>query len=307
MKHYYLKLILALFGIGFALVPATAQQEAQYTNYMFNTLGYNPAYAGTRDAVSALLMYRNQWTNNIDGAPEDFVFNIHTPLGNKVGVGLAGEYDRIGVHDITTAMAMYTYRFYVGNNAKLSVGLQGGVKHLRSNYSEVNNGDIADPVFAIDQSRILPNFGVGLHFYTNLFYVSFSIPHMLENDWSEVSSLAKQDRHYYLAGGLVLPVAEGLKIKPQVLLKTVPSEAPITADVNLNLLIRETLWIGGTYRFNDAFALLGVLQATNNLRIGYSYDFTTSALNNFTNGSHEVFLGLDFATNKNRIVTPRYF
>lgn len=294
-------------ALCFSAITANAQQDAHYTQFMFNTLGYNPAYAGTREAVSALLLYRNQWVSKVDGAPQDFVFNIHAPLRDKYGIGLSAEYDQIGVHDITTINAMYAYRFYVGPKAKLSVSLQGGVQHRRSNFTEVETSEGPDPTFAQNSSKVLPNFGLGLYFYTRIYYISFSIPHLLNNKVSEVSKLALQDRHYYLGGGLILPVAEGLKIKPAILLKSIPSKAPLIADLNINLLIKEALWIGGSYRTNDSFDLLAAVQVNKNLRIGYAYDFTLSRLSDFSAGSHEVMLGIDFGFGNDRIITPRYF
>lgn len=303
--------LLVILGFIALMMPnnANAQQDAQYTHFMFNTLGYNPAYAGTRESVSALLLYRNQWAGNIEGAPEDFVFNVHMPIKEKIGIGLSTEFDRIGVHEIATVNAMYSYRFLLGNKAKMSLALQGGVSQYRSDFTQINSGidGAGDATFADIENKINPNFGFGLYFYTRNYYLSFSVPHLLNNDLGSVTGLAYQDRHYILGGGLILPVAKDLKLKPSVLLKSIPSKAPLIADINLNLLIRETLWIGGTYRTNDAFNLLAAVQVNRNLRVGYAYDFTLTKLSEFNAGSHEVFLGIDFGFGNERIVTPRYF
>lgn len=302
--------LLVILGTIALLLPnaANAQQDAQYTHFMFNTLGYNPAYAGTRESVSALLLYRNQWAGNIEGAPEDFVFNVHMPIREKVGLGLSAEFDRVGVHDIATITAMYAYRFLLGNKAKMSLAIQGGISQFRSDFTQINTGvDGGDNVFGEVENKINPNVGFGLYFYTKNYYISFSVPHLINNDLGTVTKLANQDRHYILGGGLIIPIAKDLKLKPSVLFKSIPSKAPLIADINLNLLIRETLWVGGTYRTNDAFNLLAALQVNRNLRVGYAYDFTTTKLADFNAGSHEVFIGIDFGFGNERVVTPRYF
>ncbi len=309
MKKLINFLLVILGMIALAMPNAlNAQQDAQYTHFMFNTLGYNPAYAGTREAVSALLLYRNQWAGKIEGAPEDFVFNVHMPVREKVGLGLSAEFDRVGVHDIATINLMYAYRFLLGNKAKMSVALQGGVSQYRSDFTEIDSGvDGGDPTFNDIENKLNPNFGFGLYFYTRNYYLSFSVPHLINNDLGSITKLANQDRHYILGGGLIIPVANDLKLKPSVLLKSIPSKAPLIADINLNLLIRETLWVGGTYRTNDAFNLLAALQVNRNLRVGYAYDFTLTKLADFNAGSHEVFIGIDFGFGNERVVTPRYF
>lgn len=282
-----------------------AQQDAQYTEYMFNSLAYNPAYAGSREAVSANAIYRNQWWD-FEGAPKTVSFSIHAPFRDKYGIGLATVHDRIGVHQFTGAMGSFSYHFYVSKTAKLSVALQGGLLYHQSDFGSLNTQG-TDPVFATEGKQVLPNFGVGIYFYSQNYYIGLSAPHLLDNELTTVSRLARQYRHYYLAAGYVFPISESLKLKPSVLLKAVPASAPLEADINLNLFIQDFVWVGATYRTNASTNLLIGTQLTKNITLAYSYDLVLTDIRNHTNGSHEIMLGFDWSLSNQRIVSPRYF
>ena len=292
-----------------------AQQEARYTQYMFNKLVLNPAYAGSTEALSLTGVFRKQWVS-IDGAPQSASFSAHAPIGQKIGLGGFIEYDQIGVHKGGTLNLSYAYKFII-NESRLAVGVQGGLRYLKSNWTELEGNSFIDPsleptLFANNESRIMPNFGVGLYFYNpNKFYVGASIPHLINNDLG-VTKIAHQYRHYYFMAGGVIPAGSALKVKPSVLLKVVPKNAPMQLDANLMFLIKNTLWLGSSFRFDQGFSpesidFIAAVQLNNGLKVGYAYDYTLSKLNEFTSGSHEIMVGYDFKQEGIRIRTPRYF
>lgn len=300
-----------------------AQQDARYTQYMFNKLAINPAYAGSTNGISATAIYRTQWVN-IDGAPQTMGLSAHSPLGaaKKIGIGGSLEYDKIGVHDKISAFATYSYSFPV-RGAKFALGVQGGITHLSSNYTSVGSGvpdptlfNPNDPLFQQNESRLLPNFGVGIYYYNpSKFYVGASIPHLLSNNLrtSEGPNIVKSshlERHYYLMAGAVF--GHAFKIKPSVLIKMVPNKAPIQFDANLMFLIKNMVWIGSSFRTDEGLNpesvdFIVAFQLPKGMKIGYAYDYTLSPLSNYTTGSHEVVVSYDFVGKVERIKTPRYF
>ncbi len=319
MQEYLYKtkycIAIALFFL--VLMDVNAQQEAKYTEYMFNTLTYNPAYAGTRDAVSGTAIYRHQWAN-FEGAPRTVSLSVHGPLNlrfkpvflqEKVGIGLDVQYDSWGVHDWTNIKGNYSYKFYVSPRSKVSIGLSSSLLVQQSNYASVETmTEATDEVFSENVSRVLPNFGLGIFFYSNMYYIGASVPHLLTNDLSALSDEARQFRHYYLAGGLVIPLSDILKLKPAVLVKSVGSFAPTQADISLNLFINDAVWAGIAYRTKDSFDLLLGLQINQGLRLGYAFDLITTDIQNHTDlHTHEFMLGYDFNLRREKIITPRYF
>ncbi len=317
-----MKKILLVFAVLIALsFSANAQQDARYTQYMFNKLAFNPGYAGTADGLSLSGLYRIQWVN-IDGAPTSFTLSGHTPLGaaKKIGVGAFLEHDQIGVHKETSIFLSYSYKFAIGDRSKLSVGVNGGAAFLNSDFQSImaNGGNewidlTVDGAFMENVNKVLPNFGVGLYYYTpNKYYVGLSAPFLLENSLGGPRKVAKQARHYYLTGGFVMPLGDNLKLKPSMLVKMVPNRAPIQFDANVMFLIKDALWLGTSFRIDDqinseSLDFIAAFQMKNGMRIGYAYDLTLSDLSSYTSGSHEIMLGYDFLGKDKRIVTPRYF
>lgn len=302
MKKYYL-----LCCIGFfCLQDLFAQQDAQYTQYMFNTLVINPAYAGSRDAVSVLGIYRNQWTD-FNGSPTSFAASVHSPVGEKLGLGLFLEADKIGVHQRLSAYTAYAYKIALGSGI-LSLGLQAGVLQYSSDWSELPEVlDPDDPNFVSDNSKLLPNFGLGVYYYSEQFFVGVSVPHLLEGNIDEVSELAVQDRHYWLTGGVAIPLNETLKLQPSLLVRAVPSVAPINMDVNVSLIINDIFRVGAGYRSSQAVLFMLEYQQ-DKLRVGYSYDLGLSSLADYHSGTHEIMVGLDLPTNKlQKVQSPRFF
>jgi type IX secretion system PorP/SprF family membrane protein len=313
-----LKLIQRALLLGFVvstLITGTsqAQFEPQFTQYMFNEMFINPAYAGSRKQVSATTSYRNQWVG-LEGAPKTQTLSIHGPLMNrKLGVGLSVMNETIGVTHQFSVYASYAFRFQVGSNGAFALGLQGGIINHQEDLTKVITVEEGDNQFLLNTPHvILPNVGYGMYYNTDRFYAGISIPRMMKNrvagdGSSEVThSLELEFWHYYFSTGYVFPVSESIKMKPAFMLKTVPG-APAIADFTLMALMKDVFWLGFSYRTEDSFAGIATFQVTNQLRIGYSYDYTTTPLSNYSNGTHEVNIGYDFSFKKKKVVTPRYF
>lgn len=304
--------LLLLLGAGMDSVQA--QQDTRYSQYMFNGLVLNPAYGGSVEGTSLSAFYRNQWLN-IDGAPQTYSFSGHSRLGDKIGVGGYVQHDEIGVTKTTSAYLTYAYRFPFAN-ANISIGVNGGVDFYASNLTDVqalpgSPGGL-DPVFQEDVSRLMPNFGVGIYYHSDYFYLGASTPRLLTNKFDTPTKLARQYRHYLGTVGIVLPVTKQVKINPSMLFKTVPAEAPYQFDFNLNLIFMDMVWIGSSYRTGKEFGpesvdFIAGFMLRNGLRVGYAYDLTLTELEQFTTGSHEFTIGWDLRKNNDMIITPRYF
>lgn len=301
-RHILLFLILTA-GAGKAL----AQQQIMFTQYMFNGLAINPAYAGSHESLSITALGREQWTG-IEGAPSTQTLTIHSPFHqDKIGVGLLFMHDRIGVTEQSGVYGSYAYRILIDEDRRFSMGLQAGFSHFNSRFSEISSNDVA--FGNQDVNTLDPNFGFGLYYNTNRFYVGASVPQLAENIFDKKNKISQINtvRHYFLMTGYVFDLNESLKFKPNLLLKAVEG-APLEIDLNANLLIKEVLWVGASWRSFDSVDALLQLQITKNLQFGYAYDFATSSMMSAINsGSHELMINYRFTSSKNKIVTPRYF
>lgn len=325
--------LLCLIIIAAVSNMAHAQQDARYTMYTFNKLPYNPAYAGSKDGLSALLIARTQWVG-IEGAPKGGAFSLHTALGSGQKIGLGGhlEYDQIGVHQRVSAFVDYAYRFNMGES-RLALGIQGGGLYQQSDWSKIDGNEYIDPTDDLafnngqSESIFLPNFGLGIYYSRpGKFFLGASVPHLLNNklrkDSPGIEKIAAQYNHYYLAGGVMFPLGNAIKLQPSVLVKATPSNAPIQLDGTLLFLIKDVLWLGGSYRTaigykqdqttyssfeGESIDAMAIFQLKNGWRIGYAYDYTLSELNKFTKQSHEIMVGYDIPKRQDRIITPRYF
>ena len=303
-----------LFILG-AITPGrvNAQFEPQFTQYMFNEMFINPAYAGSRDQVSSTLVYRNQWVG-MEGAPKTQTASINAPLMNrKLGVGLNIMNESIGVTKQFAVYGNYAYRIGVGAKGALAMGIQGGFINHQENLADVITNEENDSEFLFNTPKvILPNVGFGAYYNTDRFFAGISVPRSLRNKvagngTSDVSTdFSFSTWHYYLTAGYVFKANEHIKIKPTMMVKAV-EQAPLVGDFSLNALFYERIWLGAALRTGDSFAGILTIQATQNLRIGYSYDYTTTDLSNYSSGTHEINIGYDFSLEKKRIVTPRYF
>ncbi len=289
------------------VAPAWAQQRMMFTQYMFNGLAINPAYAGSQGALDLTALAREQWVG-LDGAPSTQTFSAHAPLRNqRVALGLLLTHDRIGVSDQTGVYGVYAYRIKL-KHGTLSAGLQVGFDSYRTGFSRVKTEADGDRHFAADNAQaFLPNFGTGVYYATQRFYAGVSAPQLLNNLYpGHAQSQARQFRHWFATAGYVFDLNRDLKLKPNVLLKAVQGP-PVSVDLNTNLLIKETLWVGMSYRSFDALSWLVEVQASPKIRIGYAYDMTVSPLRQVNSGSHELMLNYRVAVQKSKIITPRYF
>ncbi|KQC00582.1 type IX secretion system membrane protein PorP/SprF [Pedobacter sp. Hv1] len=309
MKKY---ITLALLLISASASKLHAQQEAMYSQYMFNTLAINPAYAGSRNVTSATALYRNQWVG-INGAPETVTFSIDAPLNSKkVGLGLQVFNDKIGITKTTGAFASYAYRIRL-QKGTLAFGLQAGASQYRADFQNVSlNPDPSNDVaFNQNVNKVLVNVGTGIYYNTDRFYIGLSSPQLLNNKLTnftvETSNVFNgQALHLFFATGYVFPLSDVFALKPSVLVKGVKG-APIEADLNATLWIKDVFAIGLQYRTKADISAMVEIQASPQIRLGYAYDRSLTKLVQFNNGSHEIMLRYEFGFEKGKILSPRYF
>lgn len=296
-----------LLSLGCAEVHA--QQDPQYTHYMYNTVNINPAYAGSRGAMSIFGLHRTQWVG-LDGAPRTNAFSIHTPIQNsKLGVGVGFVNDRLGVIEENTISVDLSYTLDL-NNSKLSFGLKGSANLLDVEYSRLKQANPGDPYLAVDvENEFSPNIGAGVYWHNERTYVGLSVPTFLQNERVEngsVYSAMNKRMHFFLMGGHVFDLNPTLKFKPAALIKAVEG-APLQVDVTANFLIHDKLTLGAAYRWDAAWSALVGFQVTDGLLIGYSYDSETTRLARYNNGSHEVFLRFELFNKYRRVNSPRFY
>ena len=309
VKHYLASvLLLAIIMIS---RQAWAQQNPLFTQYMFNGLVINPAYSGSHESMTTTFALRSQWTG-LKGAPQTQVASAHSPLKlSRSAAGAVFVHDEVSVVNQYMAYGTYAYRIPLSRNAKLAVGGQAGVTYYQANLSELNiltsNGQ-PDPNFYQNESRILPNLGIGMYYYSKKSYIGLSLPTLINNRWNnqDAYTQARQKRHYFLSAGHVFPLGAGLKFKPNVLLKW-EEGGPFQYDLNANFLIHEALWIGVSYRMQDSVDGLLELNINKQLSLGYSYGYPISSLAAVQTGTHEVVLNYRINRNKNIVFSPRYF
>jgi type IX secretion system PorP/SprF family membrane protein len=294
----------------FAATRVGAQQDPMYNQYMFNTLAFNPAYAGSAEVFTVMALSRHQWVG-FDGAPATQTLLAHTPLkAQKLGVGMTLIADKIGPTQQTSVFTDLAYRIQVTEGSQLSFGLKGGFNILRADLASLSTVEV-DPANVNIQGRLLPNFGFGLFWHSRMYYVGLSAPKLLQNDLSALGdgmilASAQEKRHYFLIGGYVMDLNRDLKFKPSVMLRAVAG-APVSLDLNANFLLRERIWFGALYRVGNAFGLLGQYQVNDQLRVGYAFDLTTTRLAAYNAGTHEIMLSYDLRFIQGRTISPRYF
>lgn len=312
MKNKILLLIIIISSTF--CVDSYAQQEAQYTQYMYNTLSFNPAYAGQRDVFSVVGLHRSQWVG-LDGAPRTQTLTMHSPIGisNKIGLGLSIVNDEIGPTHETNFDIAFSYKLQVSENGHLVFGLKAGGHLLDVAFSELNAQSVGDLSLANDiDNKFSPNFGLGLYYRnSDKWYVGLSAPNILETEHFDSNSIstAKESIHFYLMAGYIFNLTNTIKFKPATLIKAV-SGAPLQADVSGNFLFFDKLTLGAAYRWDAAFSGLAGFQVSDELMIGFAYDRETTDLGNtqFNDGSYEVFLRFEMLNNKKgRIISPRFF
>jgi len=300
-------LILVVFATLLSL-EMNAQQDPQYTQYMYNTMSVNSAYAGQRDVLSITGLYRTQWVG-IDGAPKTITFGAHAPLrNNRMGLGLNMVSDKLGPANETNVDLNFSYTIPIDDftGTELSFGIKGGFHLLDTDWSKgvFQNPDV---LFNDNLNLFSPTVGAGLYLHSEQWYLGFSVPNFFTtehyNDIQE--SIATERLHYFLIGGYVFDINRNTKLKPAVLVKGV-SGAPLIADLSLNALFNDKLTLGLGYRWDDSISGLAGFQVNEGLFIGYAYDLTTTGLNNYNSGSHEIMLRFELQQ-VGKILTPRFF
>lgn len=301
-----LMLLLPILAIG---LRSHAQQDPMYNQYMFNTLAFNPAYAGSADVLTVMALTRHQWVG-FEGAPATQTLLAHTPLKSQhLALGFTAITDKIGPTRQTSFLGDIAYRIRTTATTQLSFGLKAGIDLHRADLGSLSSVD-ADPSSVNMKGQLLPNFGFGLFWHSDMYYLGLSVPKLLENDLGTASAglltTAVQARHYFLIGGYVLELNRDLKFKPSFMLRAVEG-APLSLDLNANFLLGERIWFGALYRVGNAFGLMGQYQITEQLRAGYAFDLTTTRIGAYNAGTHEIMLSYDLRFVQGRTISPRYF
>ena len=308
MKKYFLLLIvlMPLFA-----AESRAQQDPQFSQYMFNPLAINPAYAGSRGVMNGALVIRNQWTG-FDGAPKTETISLNTPTKRgRVGIGLEILADQLGPKKSTGAFLDYAYRIPLGKG-KLAFGLGAGIMNYKVDWAKVDYKDQADGYAQLGSTSITkPDFKFGMYFNNKNFYTGFSFTHLNQEEYTTVvDSLtfkAKMTRHGFFTIGRAFKLGENFIFSPSVLIRGVGGLRTNNADLNLNFRIKEVLWFGVSVRTEKSIVALIQYNITKQLKIGYSYDMTTSRLKTYQSGTHEIVIGFDLNLFQSQVLSPRFF
>lgn len=299
----------------------TAQQDAQYTQFMFNKVVYNPGYAGSAEMPSLTAIHRSQWTG-LEGAPTSQAFTFHTPIQDKrVGLGLSINHDEIGPTNSLFIALSYAYRIPL-KNGTLGIGLQGAIRHYRVDWDQIKATHEGDALISdTENSTLLPNAGVGIYYESPSFYIGISSPHILQGDISLLNTIqtatdiqAVEEAHSYLMAGFIIPISKNVKFKPAALVKYV-ANAPFDMDINGSFVFMDKFWLGATYRLGgstvigggESIDLVAQYQIGNAFRIGMAYDITLSELKDYNNGSYELMLQYYIQKDRTRFTNPRFF
>jgi len=295
-------------------VNAMGQQLPQFTQYMYNTIAINPAYAGSRETLSIVGLHRSQWTG-FDGGPETQTLSIHSPLRNeKIGLGFSFINDQLGFENFSYLYADFSYTIQTGENTKLAFGAKAGMTHYNLDPEFLNDPDIGDDPFFNDISnRWSPNIGAGLYWHSSRWYLGLSAPRLLNTDYNNGEGnnqdyIAVERISYYLTGGMVFDLSQNTKLKPAFLVKATNGATP-SLDLTANFLFYEKFWAGVGYRVNENAAALGGIvdfQVSKQLRLGYAYEYPLSDIRFYTSGTHEFLLMFEVFKSK-RVKSPRYF
>ncbi|MDB5149899.1 MAG: type secretion system rane protein PorP/SprF [Mucilaginibacter sp.] len=334
------RILYTLIVIAVTTQLAKAQQRPQYTQYVFNNYLLNPALSGIENYTDVKLGYRSQWTG-LEGAPVTSYFSVNAPIGNRFlqgdatafpaggglnpssrsytqnymaaephhGVGLMVVSDKTGPITQTNIDATYAYHLGLTETLNLAVGVSAGVSHNVIDVSKLTYVDQNDPTINnITGSQWKPDLGVGVWAYSSNYFFGASVQQILpQNLYVTTSTTAVQNKtvpHYFVTGGVKLFVSDDITLMPSALLKFI-APVPVTFDVNMKMSFRDKFWIGGSYRRNDSYAALVGFNLSSLVNVGYSYDFTTSALNTVSHGSHEIVLGI-LLNNRYKVTCPQH-
>jgi type IX secretion system PorP/SprF family membrane protein len=292
----------------FFSVAGFAQQDAQFTQYMYNTININPAYAGSRSAMNIFGLYRTQWVG-LDGAPETSSFSLNTPLSNSnLGLGVSLVNDKIGPTTENTFSADLSYTIPTSETFKLSFGVKATANLFNLDVNKLSPEDQGDTQFQNLNSKFSPNIGAGVYWHSDKAYIGLSVPNFLETNRYDDNEVAifKEKINYYLIAGYVFDLNPDIKFKPAVLTKLVEG-SPLQVDLSGNFMFNDKFVVGVAYRWSAALSAMVGFQITDGLYLGYGYDRETTNLNNYNSGSHEIFLRFELFTDYSRITSPRFF
>lgn len=292
----------------FTAIASYAQQDAQYTQYMYNTINVNPAYAGSRGALSFFALHRTQWVG-LDGAPVTNSFSVNTPFNNsRLGLGVSIINDEIGPSTSNSVSADLSYTLPMSEKLKLSFGVKGTVNMFNIDVNKLNPGDQTDPQFQNLNNEFNPNIGAGVYLHSDKGYIGLSVPNFLESNAYNDNDVAiyKEKMNFYMIGGYVFDLSSYIKFKPAFMTKAVEG-SPLQADVSANFMFDDKLTVGLAYRWSAAMSAMVGFQVSDAFYLGYSYDFETTELDNYSSGSHEIFLRYEIFKKNSKMITPRFF
>lgn len=309
MKFTYVKYLIVFLFLTCFSNKGSAQQDEQLSLYNYNPLYYNPAYAGSKSALSIVSMARFQWVN-FEGAPSTQFLSVHTPvMGQSLGMGLNLVNDQVGSRKRTAAYYNVSSGIRLNeNNDRLAFGLSFGMDVLSYDFTDLSVQDPTDPFYGEQVSATKGNVGGGLYYYNESFYVGVSSPRLFESKVLNTDNVetALNQRHFFITGGKVFTLNSVVKFKPTTLIKVTPN-SPLTFDLNTNFLLYERFWAGAFYRFHEAVGLNFVYNYKNIVHVGYGFEFPVNRLSSYQSGSHEILLQIDIASKKNLFTSPRYF
>ena len=309
MKYLYIVLILTYASY------IHAQQDPNYTQYMYNMNVMNPAYAGSKENMAGSFMYRQQWVG-LEGAPKTATFSLHSPIGKNVGLGISAISDKIGPVEENNVYADFSYTLNLGGSNRLALGLKAGATfHKIGLFSDIGNGYIQQPgdlAFSENTNSAKLNIGTGLFYYTEKYYLALSIPNMLNSKHLDVTQngqlyqFGSDVKHYFITGGYVFNLSDNTKFKPSFMMKSA-FNVPMSIDLSSNFLFYNKFEAGASYRLNDSFAAMVNFAISPTIRIGYAYDYIISDLKVTTVASHEIMVLFDINFPKKASISPRFF
>lgn len=309
-----MKKIIVVFAFLCLNLISYAQQDSQFTQYMYNTININPAYAGSRESMNIFALHRSQWVG-LDGAPVTNTASINTPInGSNVGLGVSIVNDKIGPSDENNIAVDFSYTIHTSDTYKLSFGLKATANLLNIDFTKLNKDDMNDYNFDTNiDNKFSPNIGIGFYLHSDNTYIGISAPNLLETKHFDRyagtgsnSHIASEKIHYYLIAGHVFDLSSEVKFKPSILTKVVQG-APLQLDISGNFLINQKFVAGLAYRWSAAVSAMVGFQATDSWFIGYGYDLETTKLANYNSGSHEIFLRYELFKKYDKIISPRFF
>ncbi|MES2703896.1 MAG: type IX secretion system membrane protein PorP/SprF [Bacteroidota bacterium] len=304
--------IFSILLLALASLSASAQQDPMITQYMSNQVFINPAYAGSHDYSTLSALYRKQWVE-FPGAPKTGFLTYDTRFKcSNIGMAFTFVNDRLGISERSDLSGIFTYHVRTSSKGQLSLGIKASIGYYDAKLTELKVWDANDQTFANDVlNKWVPNVGLGAYYYTDKFYLGAALPGLLRyrkpsEELASISLVPNFQRHYFVSSGYVFALPSDVYLKPSVLVKYT-NDAPVEADLNLNVFFMNRFSLGAGYRTKDGLVAMAEMYVTKNIRIGYAYDYPLTSINNFSSGTHEVMVAYDFVRDLIKMKTPRFF